>query len=1230
MLSSLQLRFAITGLVFSVLTTAGAQDLTLPPLDFGAESIERGPRSGGQPLNQPLNQPLGRPSRATLPHEDGRLNLDEAEPNFQQPPASFSPGDYQQGPTDPILGYPPNQVPTNELGIAPTSSLDYVDNVGAHLRARYNSRSYGQTRGNFDLGSMMVEDYGDSASFLDGQITLNDDTQIGYNVGAGLRWHSLPLFSFGPDAEKLMGASIWLDGSSTPDDHFFSQIGLSLEMLGERVDFRANGYLPVGNNERDTAMAATGEFDFIDNTLSQLTSGSREIALTAAEFETAFRVQQDRDFWLFAGGYGLSNAGFDTVGFRGGMRGYATPDLMLQLAVTQDDLFDTNVVFGATWFIGRTRTNTRRCNNLRDRFREPVLRNDYVPVYTERLTGGTAMRDNTTNQVLRFTHVDSAAAAGGDGTVERPLNSLDNLAANSQAGDRVLVYSDSSLNAQTATLQNDQQLLGLGTPTGSTTPATYQIDTRQLGNINLPSPTAAASAGAMPQINDSTGPAVVLAQNNRVENLAINRGVTAIQGTSADIGGVTLANLEISDTTGDGITLAPTAQTAAFSANISDVTFSGVGGDDLDINANNTPTPGTATNAINISNIESDNVGGESLRITSTKNNQNATVTNYDYNGGTTGDAGVRLSNTAGNVNINGTSPMTGGAAGGRGIITQNTSGTVTVGNQVAVTNTPGTAVEVNNASAAVNYSGAITNNSGRAVLVQNNTAAVTFNGAIADTGNSTAVEVNGSSSPVAFNSTLTNSAGNSLVINSTSGNVSFGANADINDTGSGVRITNNTDGDITFLGEMNVTVGDAGVNGIEITGNNANTRLSLNDTTISTTTGTGVLARGDGDLLLLGDTINTTGGTALDLEGVSVTSVSYNSVNVSSAGSLNAIRLADLGGTGAVTVGNANQADNAGGTIRSTGDTVAITNAPNVVLRNMSMASNGNRAVNAVYTGSAANYALTLDNLDANENITVNSTAAASGDVSFTLNGDSTANDVSVTTANGGNATIDVSEAQLFGSLNVSANNDDDLELTINNTQIVSGSSAATIALRSNLNEADVQLTNNTFDAADASALAVTAEDVTTRFEISDGGTTGDANSFTNNSATAATVDFEVSNQSIFDLTFNTDNSVTNSNAAATSRALDITATGAGTSLDLNLEDLQVTASGTNDILFEELASATFSVFERDATIPDPVPGTTPRNQGTIDLNSGTNSRIDFDDLPSASNVERPFQPVP
>lgn len=561
-------------------------------------------------------------------------------------------------PLDPTMqgaGGPPMQYDYNNSFFSPE--------LGAHLRVRYNTESYGQNEGNFNIGSMRLFDLGDAAAFIDGQVTMNDVDHVGYNLGIGYRWLDETPRPMAIEPARILGVSLWSDGSSTVHEEFFSQIGLSFESLGELWDFRANVYLPLGSETRAVRSEGTGEVIFLGSSLVQETVVTFDTGLTVAELEAARRIA-NRDAWAFTTVYGLTGGEFDSAGVKAGFRGYALPDVMLQMAVTHDEIFDTNAVFSVAWFIGRTRANYAPTGTLSDRLREPVLRNDYVAVAQSEGVGGIALT-NANAEEIRIIHVNSAAGTGGAGTIENPYLSLAAAQAGSQAGDIILAHGGSSFIDDSIVLQNNQRLLGEGDN------IVHTVFTSQLGTLALPETSLGASALDAPTITQ-TGAAtsISLRRANEVNNFAITGGTIGIDGTTMT-SNPNLRNLEISDTTGDAITLQAFARDDAsdsdndgntteieFNVTIDEIVLNNIGGADIRVNADagvDKTLAGTqVTEAISITDVTSTNGSGNGIQLTNTHTGtgaaRTATINRVTFDGN---DTGIYIEDARGIVNVN-------------------------------------------------------------------------------------------------------------------------------------------------------------------------------------------------------------------------------------------------------------------------------------------------------------------------------------------------------------------------------------------------------------------------------------------------------------------------------------------------------------------------------------------------------------------------------------------------
>ncbi|HEX2473982.1 MAG TPA: hypothetical protein VHK01_04520, partial [Lacipirellulaceae bacterium] len=628
---------------------------------------------------------------------------------------------------------------TTEMG---GGSYFYAQDLGTMLRVQYRTESYGQDNesGNLDIGTMQMINFDDSAVFFDGQVTLNDPNGVGFNVGVGYRWMSFQSFASSPGF--MQGISIWGDGTSTEAGNFFPQVGVSYESLGEMWDLRANGYIPVGQDTQVGDFEGVGGIGFQGNSIVQQTQATIDQSFYVGEAEIARRLTRERDAWAFAGPYFLANDNDDTLGYRAGLRGYAYPDLLLQIAVSNDDIFDTNAAFTLIWFVGRTRTHFRPACGVPDRFREPVMRNDYVALAQSSIGGGAPLTD-AGGEELRIVHVDSNAAPGGDGTFENPFDMLTDVnGAGSLEGDIILVHSNSVFSGQNAILKNDQRFLGEGLDADGE-PLVHTVVTFEEGTIDIPESSPGARELPRPQINDAVDDAVTLAATgNEVANFDFEGGNSAIVGTGLT-GNANLHDLGVTDTAEFALSLTDTATTSTI------------------------------------------------------------TLDDFIYDGGTTG-GGVELSNFDGTFNATNSELANGTQEGlfvhnnGTGDISD---GTITFANTVTFesvdANATAAAVHVDGFTGVLAVNGDITNDTGLSIEVENISLAgtsVTFGAptgvasVITDTGDGVRIH-NNTGGVVRFNGnvTLDTEASDAVVLDTNTGaEIDFGGVLDIGTTSTG------------------------------------------------------------------------------------------------------------------------------------------------------------------------------------------------------------------------------------------------------------------------------------------------------------------------------------------------------------------------------------------------------------------------------------------------------------
>lgn len=913
--------------------------------------------------------------------------------------------------------------------------------LGAHIRARYSTQSYGQDRGNLDLGTMKIWDQGDSVSFFDGQITLNEESHVGYNLGLGYRWMSLPMFPFSADDEKIMGVSLWADGQGAGGDNFFPQIGASFEMLGDRVDFRANGYLPVGSESKDRDFQATGETFFTGNNIADQLVGIRDTSLSVLEGELAGRIS-NYDAWVFGGVYGFTGGDNDEVGGKIGLRGYATPDLSLSIALTNDALFDTNAVFSATWFIGRTRRENCPTGQLRDRFREPVIRNDYVAMAQTAVIGSANALTDIDNELIRVVHVDSTADAGGDGTIENPYATLAQAnGAGSMEGDIILAHAGSTFTDDSITLQDNQRLLGEGVvfDDGNALTTETNIDHTVIvfggGSISLPETETGAFLLDAATVTNSAAinPTITLADNNEVNNLVIVGGENGIAGNEFTLdtlgagtngsGDSDLQNLRISGTTGDAIRLTmarrideddATLATLEMDVNLNNIQLDDIGGTfgiliDMDDNGLSTDATTTALNeSVTINNLNFANSTNAStaigLQIQNTNNTNTLTsINDYTYDGGTTALGAVGFESVDGTVNVTGDTTFAGGGTTGTGINVSNSPALITFADTVEMNNVGGTGISVTGDTPNFIYNGSMTNADGDAVSIANidgGLVDITFEEGLTDTGTGISVDDIGEAT-IRFSSsddtvnTIDSGANTAIEIErvtDAAARVTFEDFAVTTTTEDAVVAGDtNTDGTMQFDDLSVTTTTGSGINIAQ--DEDENFQSIFNGLQVTTDSGVGVLAT-EGNLTVEAgaelNTISTNTGTAINLNGTVVNGgITFDTVDVTNA-TLNAIVLDDVG-DGTVTIGANTGTDGDGGTIGATESAIKLTNVSDFIISDVIISASGSSAIDIDKTGEETGSA-TINNVQTPDGTTssiataVNVEQSGTGDQSVTI----------------------------------------------------------------------------------------------------------------------------------------------------------------------------------------------------------------------------------------------------
>jgi hypothetical protein len=612
--------------------------------------------------------------------------------------------------------------------------------------------------------------------------------------------------------------------------------------------------------------------------------------------------------------------------------------------------------------------------------------------------------------------INNTAAAGGDGRITAPFNSIAafNAGAVDEAGDVIFIYQGSGAYSGNLALLNTQQLIGQGvavaTATGVTPPT---------GSETLP------GATGNPTIT-STGNTVTLAQNNTL------RGFTLGDSTGIDLVGLNFGTLTTSAVTFGGTGRPFSFTNGTLSTVFDNITSSGSSGGQ-GILLQQVAGSLTVNGATTITNAATQG-------ILVTQSTANINFGNTSVSGGTDG---VSLQNNSSGTRSFGTLSISGGS--GVGFLHATAGGATTAG-ATTVTNPAGTGIDIQSSNASVSFGATVVNKnstSGTGVNLggasSGNSAAVTFGslgittangtgllgvnnsgainvtvagGGISST-NNPAINISAASgtTPLGINlsgTSSSNSTTNAVNLVNTSGTavlgsgflngatgttfnisggsaaVSFGGIIAKTSAGLLTSIANHTTGTITLNGELTCLTSCTGFNAtgntsgtIEVSATSkvfntgANTAVTLLNNTgatinfsnggldIDTTSGSGFSATGGGTINITTgtntNTIDTTTGTALNVANTSIGASDLNFRSIASNGASKAISLNNTGSAGGLTITGTSTTDGSGGTIQNiTTRGAEFINASQITLSNMTFTNVGttNGADPTVSTG--------------------------------------------------------------------------------------------------------------------------------------------------------------------------------------------------------------------------------------------------------------------------------------
>lgn len=342
------------------------------------------------------------------------------------------------------------------------------------------------------------------------------------NVGIGER-------TVIPCISHTFGSYLYYDVRSVGHHLTVNQISPGLELVGRRMEYRINGYFPLGNQKSHKYHFNFDKFD--DNHI--ILKAKQYRAMRGGDAEIGVHITQSTKYDLYASGgtYYLHSPHASSWGGRTRLLGRYREYVTLEVAYSYDHLF-RSIVEGnvaVTWPLGgklkRTGTSCPQSNDLLlsrasfapSRFEIPVVKKIHPRESAINPATGAPW-------VVWFVNNTSSS----DGTFESPFPTLLQAQNASSPNDMIYVFpGDGTTTGMNAgiTLQNGQTFLGSGN--------SHKLNASQ-GSFTIP-----AFTSSMPSVTNTTGNIVTLASGNEVSGfnfVAQKTNSTSVIGLSGTVG----------------------------------------------------------------------------------------------------------------------------------------------------------------------------------------------------------------------------------------------------------------------------------------------------------------------------------------------------------------------------------------------------------------------------------------------------------------------------------------------------------------------------------------------------------------------------------------------------------------------------------------------------------------------------------------------------------------------
>lgn len=402
----------------------------------------------------------------------------------------------------------------------------------------------------------------DGVFYGDYRMMGDDNDNYEFNLGLGYRQiTSVPFL----DQKGVIGINGWLDRRKTALGSTFHQVTVGAEWLGESIDLRLNGYIPLSDGREIEVPNASPQGPALVGTGIVVNTNGRvlEEPLHGFDLELGWELGEKIDFVrdhtdsfrVYGGAYYFDGPHTeDVAGVRARFTTDVTENVQLGARFQRDDERGSQGFLEATLRFPFGNKKNYRNEGLRARLDESPERD--IDIVTGKQVTETGERvpvlNKVTGQTQEVLNVDNTAAGGGDGSAERPFNTL--AAAEAAASAHTIIYvrrgDGTSLGQnQGITLnKNGQQLIGSGSN------FVYERGMFTTANGKSPTSIVIAAAGSAPTIGNvnALGDGVrITADNINIAGFTVDNGGTGRDGivVEADGAAASAQNVTIQNVT---------------------------------------------------------------------------------------------------------------------------------------------------------------------------------------------------------------------------------------------------------------------------------------------------------------------------------------------------------------------------------------------------------------------------------------------------------------------------------------------------------------------------------------------------------------------------------------------------------------------------------------------------------------------------------------------------------